>query len=581
MTPSTKSTPAKRRSKTVPVKGDAQLILEASANTLAASPLIGLSARDVGAAAGALVDAVVRAPRKASRHLGSLAGELRRVLKGDSELAPDPRDRRFADPAWQNNFLLKRLLQAHLASQQELTRFIDESDLDMVGKGRAHFIGSLLVDALAPSNWPLSNPVAMRKMIDTGGENFVQGLRNLLDDLRHNHGMPAQVDRSPFQVGVNVATAKGDVVFRNEMFELLQFAPTTAEVYQRPVVMSPPQINKYYAIDLAAEKSLIKWAQDSGVQLFIVSWRNPTAEHRHWGLSDYALCLDQAVDVAREITGSADVNMWGTCSGGMTLAAYLAWLAGTGKQQKVVNTTWAVCVLNTKASLDQTTLGLFTTPATLRKAKAASQKKGVISGPEMARMFAWMRPNDLIWNYWVNNYLLGNKPPAFDILAWNNDTTRLPAQLHADYLDLADCNPFVNPGVMSIAGVPIDMRKVKVGAYVVGGITDHITPWPGCYGTARLFGADTTYVLANAGHLQSLVNPPGSGKSYYFCAPAKQKDPQRWLKQAGERTAGSWWIHWRSWIQARSGELLPAPKHCGSQQYPPLCSAPGTYVHEQ
>ncbi|EJM76007.1 alpha/beta fold hydrolase [Pseudomonas sp. GM55] len=205
--------------------------------------------------------------------------------------------------------------------------------------------------------------------------------------------------------------------------------------------------------------------------------------------------------------------------------------------------------------------------------------KAVLSGQGMARMFAWMRPNDLIWNCWVNNYLLGNKPPAFDILAWNNDTTRLPAQLHADYLDLIQHTPYSNPGSLEIAGESIDMTQVKVGAYVVGGTTDHITPWQGCYGTARLFGEDTTYVLSNAGHLQSLVNPPGNPKSFYYAAPAAES-PETWLQNAGERQQGSWWPHWREWIGQRSGDRLPAPKKLGSRKYPLLCPAPGTYVME-
>jgi polyhydroxyalkanoate synthase len=559
----------------------AELIQAASNNTLAASPLIGLSARDVGAAAGALVDAVIRTPGVAKRHLGNLGREVSSVLKGDSSLAPEPKDRRFADPAWQSNFMLKGLLQTYLATQRELNNFIDAADISPVKKGRAQFLSSIVVDALAPSNWPLANPAALRKALDTGGANYKQGMRNLIGDLRHNHGLPSQVDSEPFKVGVNVATSPGEVVLRNEMFELLHFRPTTAKVHQRPLVMSPPQINKYYMIDLAPEKSLIKWATDSGIQFFCISWRNPQTKHRDWGLANYVRCLDQAVDVAREITGSPDVNMWGSCSGGLTLAAYLAWLAGRGEQKKVANTTWAVCVLNTKVTVDETTLGLFTTPKSLAKAKAASRKKGRITGDELARMFAWMRPNDLIWNYWVNNYLLGNKPPAFDILAWNNDTTHLPAQLHADYLDLVERNPYANPGAMEIDGVPIDMRKVKVGAYVIGGTTDHITPWHGCYGSARLLGPDTTFVLANAGHLQCFVNPPGNPKAFYFTAPAKAKDANAWLKSAGAQVSGSWWPHWREWIQQRSGKEVEAPKQTGSAKYLPLCPAPGTYVLEK
>jgi polyhydroxyalkanoate synthase len=378
-----------------------------------------------------------------------------------------------------------------------------------------------------------------------------------------------------------MATSPGQVVHRDEMFELLQFAPTTPQVHQRPLVMSPPQVNKYYSIDLSPEKSLVKWTADSGVQLFVVSWRNPTAEQRHWGLSEYAMALDRAVDVARRITGSPDVNMWGSCSGGMTLAAYLGWLAAKG-EHKVANTIWAVCVLDTGAALEGSALGLFSSPATLRAAKARSRRKGYVSGDELASMFAWLRPNDLIWNYWVNNYLLGNKPPAFDILAWNADTTRLPGQFHCDLLDLIDKNPYVRPGALEIGGLPIDLSNVQVGAYVVGGITDHITPWKACYGTARLLGPETTFVLANAGHLQSLINPPGGSKSFFLAAPAGVDDPLQWAEAAqATRQEGSWWPHWRAWIQARSGDLVAAPAKLGSRKHKPLGPAPGEYVREK
>ncbi|WP_375738726.1 alpha/beta fold hydrolase [Pseudomonas boanensis] len=558
-----------------------ELVGAAMNHTLAGNPLVSVRAVDLAGSAGYLLKALGKTPIKAGYHLGGYLKELRGIVGGTSSIAPDPRDKRFADPAWQSNFVLRALLQSYLAGQSELTRFIGSSNLTPLEKSRAQFVTSLLADAMAPSNSLLTNPTALRKLVDTGGMNLVRGIRQFTHDALNNRGMPAQVDSTPFKVGENIATAKGEVVFRNDMFELLQFAPTTENVYARPLVMSPPQINKYYAIDLSPEKSLIKWAQDSGVQMFVISWRNPTSEHRDWGLSEYALCLDQAVDVACKITGSPDVNMWGSCSGGITLAAYLGWLAARGEGHKVANTSWAVCVLDMPSALDDSTLGLFTTPAALRTAKASSRRKGVLSGQDMARMFAWMRPNDLIWNYWVNNYLLGNKPPAFDILAWNNDTTRLPAQLHADYLDLVQLNPYSNPGAMQIAGESIDMTKVRVGAYVIGGTTDHITPWQGCYGTARLFGEDTTFVLSNAGHLQSLVNPPGNPKSYFYAAPATADDPEAWLQNAGERQGGSWWPHWREWIQQRSGANLPAPKKLGSRKYPPLCAAPGTYVLER
>ncbi|MFI8608801.1 alpha/beta fold hydrolase [Pseudomonas sp. NPDC077649] len=572
---------AKPTAKSIVLETAAELAEAAEKHTLAVTPLIGVRPRDVLGAAGSLLKAVARTPFKAGMHGGNYLRELYRIASGASALAPAPKDKRFADPAWHSNPFLRALVQSYLAGERELNGFIESSDLQGADKGRARFVASLLVDALAPSNLLLTNPAALRRVVDTGGASLLQGGRQLARDLLHNRGLPSQVDSTPFKLGENLATAKGEVVFRNKMFELLQFAPTTPSVFSRPLVMSPPQINKYYAVDLSPEKSLIKWIQDSGVQLFVISWRNPTAKQRDWGLSDYVQCLDQAVDVARQITGSPDVNMWGSCSGGITLAAYLGWLAAQGEGAKVANTNWAVCVLDMPAVMDDTGIGMIATPAALAAAKAGSRRKGVLSGQEMARMFAWLRPNDLIWNYWVNNYLLGNKPPAFDILAWNSDTTRLPAQLHADYLDLIEQNPFSNPNRLRIAGLPIDMTQVRVGAYVVGGTTDHITPWQGCYGTARLFGEDSTFVLSNAGHLQSLVNPPGNPKAYFHAASAAQADPEDWLEAAGERQQGSWWPHWRQWIGQRSGASRSAPKALGSKKYPALCAAPGTYVLER
>ncbi|MBU6259725.1 MAG: alpha/beta fold hydrolase [Burkholderiales bacterium] len=575
-----KARPARKQAAPAAAGDLGALVAEASHHTLAINPLIGLSRGDVAGAAKSLLKAVAATPQRATRHYGRYLKELTQVVRGKSALRPDPKDRRFADPAWQNNALYARLMQSYLATQQELSRFIETSGLDQVEKGRAQFFAALVTDALAPSNWLLGNPAAVRKIVDTGGGHLVQGLKNLVHDMRHNHMLPSMVDATPFKVGANVATAAGQVVFRHEMFELLQYAPTTPEVHRRPLVISPPQVNKYYAMDLSPDKSLVKWTTDSGIQLFVVSWRNPTVEQRHWGLEDYVMALDAAVDVARRITGSPDVNMWGSCSGGMTLAAYLGWLAAQG-DRKVAHTTWAVCVLDSEAAIEDSTLGLFNSPATIRAAKARSRRKGIVTGAEMATMFAWLRPNDLIWNYWVNNYLLGNSPPAYDVLAWNADTTRLPGRYHCDLLDLVEKNPYRNPGALEIGGLPIDMRQVELGAYVIAGITDHITPWRACYGTARLFGPGTTFVLANAGHLQSMINPPGLPKSYFFAAPASVEDPMQWAASAqAARQEGSWWPHWRAWIQGRSGDTVPAPARLGSRKHKPLGPAPGTYVLE-
>ena len=359
---------------------------------------------------------------------------------------------------------------------------------------------------------------------------------------------------------------------------MLQFGPQSAEVYSRPLVIVPPQINKYYALDLSPDKSLIQYLARNGVQAFCISWRNPTPAQRHWGLDDYVEAVDEAVDAAREITGSADVNILGTCSGGITGTAYVGYLAGRG-ERKVNGLVLAVCVLD-MATTGEMQIGSLITPETLRAAREASRLKGVLEGSELARVFAWMRPNDLIWNYWVNNYLLGNQPPAFDILYWNADTTRLPARLHSDYLGLIETNPFVNAGSLTIKGVKIDLKEVgPLETYVVGGTTDHITPWKSCYKSARLLGPETTFVLSNSGHLQSLLNPPGNPKSFFVSAPAIEQDPDRWAAK-GAKQSGSWWVHWAEWLGKRSGDKKAAPSALGSDQFPALAPAPGSYVFE-
>jgi len=359
--------------------------------------------------------------------------------------------------------------------------------------------------------------------------------------------------------------------------ELIQYRPVTEEVFERPLLIVPPQINKFYVFDLAPEKSVIRYCLEASLQTFAISWKNPSAAEQGFNLDTYVAALERAVDAMREITGSNDVNIWGSCSGGITTSAFLAHLAARD-EPKVHSATVAVCLLD-MAAAQNTTAGLFVTPESVAAAKHASQLAGVVEGRELARMFAWMRPNDLIWNYWVNNYLLGNAPPAFDVLYWNNDTTRLPARLHADFLDLIEANPFVNAGQLVVRGTLLDMAQVDLDSYVVAGLTDHITPWQGCYNTARLYGPRSTFVLANSGHIQSLINPPDNPKASFWAARAAPVAAQGWLERA-DKYNGSWWPHWRDWIKARSGELKLAPAELGSAQHSPLSAAPGLFVME-
>jgi polyhydroxyalkanoate synthase len=554
-----------------------QIADDAAQNTLALNPLVGVRTEDLMAAAGNLMKAMAGQPQLMAQQWMSFATEFGKIVTGQSDIQADPKDRRFADPAWKSSGLHKALMQSYMAWGKAVTETVQKTELPEKDAARARLVASIFVDTMAPSNNPLLNPTAVKTFVDTGGKSAVAGLKNFLDDMTKNGGLPSSVDTSKFKLGENVANTPGTVVFRNDLVELVHYTATTPKVHQRPVFIVPPQINKYYSVDLAPEKSMIRFLLANGFQPYCVSWRNPTPEHADWGLEDYIAALDEACDAAREITGSDTVNIMGSCSGGITLATYVAWLAAQ-KKEKINAVIVAVCVLDTEADSDSDFSALVT-PETIMAAKQVSKARGVLDGQEMAKMFAWMRPNDLIWNYWVNNYLLGNQPPAFDVLFWNADTTRLPAKLHGDFLDLIFTNPFVNGGKMSIKGVSIDMKKVKHDTYVIAGTTDHITPWKAVYQTARLFGDKTTFILSNSGHLQSLLNPPGNPKAWYVKGVAKEKDPEAWTAKA-EKKEGSWWLDWAAFLKERSGEQIDAPKAPGSKKHKPLGSAPGTYVFE-
>jgi polyhydroxyalkanoate synthase len=549
----------------------------ASRNTLALNPLVGIQGQDLAESAGILFKAVMNEPKVATEQWLSFIGELGSIAAGKSERAPKAGDRRFADPTWKESSLHSGLLKAYLAWGEAVNGLVDKTNLSDVDKQRAHLITEILIDAVAPTNMMATNPAAVRKFIDTGGKSLWSGLKNYIDDLARNRGMPSMVDMSAFKVGENLATTPGAVIFRNELLELIQYTPTTPTVRKRPLLITPPQINKYYALDLSPDKSMIRFLLESGFQVFAVSWRNPTEVHRDWGLETYVAALDEAVDAVREISGSEDISMMGSCSGGITSSAYFATL-GSAAEHKIKNLVLAVCLLDPN-SADESAFGCLMTPETMRAAKATSQLRGMVDGHDLARMFAWMRPNDLIWNYWVNNYLLGNQPPAFDILYWNADTTRLPAALHGDYLDLYFSNPFVNAGKLTLNGKTIDMSKVKADSYIVAGVTDHITPWKGVYKTAQIMGEGTTFVLSNSGHLQSLLNPPTNPKASFMIGPISSDSPDAFLASA-EKRKGSWWLDWRDWLHPRSGEEISAPTSLGSKRYPSLGTAPGTYVFE-
>jgi len=515
-------------------------------------------------------------PQTVAARSAGLAGELAKIAVGRSQVAPDKRDRRFKDPAWYGNPAYRRVCQSYLAWAQALDRLLCDVDLDWADERRVRFAAENLVDALAPSNFPATNPAVAKAVLDTGGRNLVKGLRQFASDMASRPRIPTMVDRSKFTVGENIAVTPGAVVLRTEMFELLQYQPQTAKVREEPMLIVPPMINKYYITDLAPDRSMVEHLLRSGQQVFAMSWRNPDERHASWGLGDYVEAVHEALDATREITGAERSQVLGLCAGGITLSVALAILAARGEQDRIAGLTLGVCVLDNARS---GTTAAFVDERVARLAIADSARRGYLDGRQLAGVFAWLRPNDLIWNYWVNNYLLGKDPPAFDILFWNADTTNLPAALHRDFMEISLENPLVRPGALKVDGTKIDLSQITADAYLVAGISDHITPWENCYRTTQLLGSDSRFVLSTSGHIAALVNPPGNDKASYQVNDDNPADAEAWLASAVKHR-GTWWDDWTRWLAERSGEERTAPKKLGSKRFAPVGDAPGSYACE-
>lgn len=515
-------------------------------------------------------------PNVVLEETGKLARELSAAVANPETLISEKNDRRFRDDAWDRSPMHKMAMHGYLAWSRAVDNMIDHVELEDKDAQRARYLSSLVTDALSPANNLLSNPAALEKLRETGGQSLVEGFQNFAKDLSENNGLPAQVDKSAFQLGDNIAATPGDVVYRNEVLELIQYAPNTPLVHERPIMFIPPVVNKYYLLDLAPGKSAVEYLVNSGFQVFMVSWRNPTRDHRNWGLDEYVTALEEGMEAIRSITLMEEVNLYAACTGAIPMAALLGYLAAK-KKKYVKSATMVVAVLD---SNEKQSLGLFASQQSIAMAKMKSRYKGVLDGEEMGRVFTWMRPNDLVWNYWVNNYLMGKKPPAFDILFWNNDSTRVTAKLHEDLLDVFSLDLLKIPGGLVVKGEPIDLKQVDCDIYMVGGQTDHISVWKGCFNSARFFGGESEFVLHSSGHVQSIINPPGNPKASYMYNDKSANTSDEWLAGASTQQ-GSWWDHWAVWLGKRSGEEKAAPYKLGNNQHAPMVRAPGRYVLEQ
>jgi polyhydroxyalkanoate synthase len=525
--------------------------------------------------AAELAKSSVRQPAALLNRMLRIGAEQVRITAGMSDVAPERKDRRFSDEAFENNPLFRRLAQTYLLWNREVHGMVDDLDLDEMTRLRAEFFLNLVTEAAAPTNVLPGNPAAMRKAVETRGKSLVQGLRNVADDFAHNGGMPLMVDSEPFVPGENTAATPGAVVFRNPILELIQYEPTTPKVHEQPLLITPPQINKFYVLDMGPGRSLVEHAVGQGHQTFMISWRNPGPEQRHWDLDAYSNAILEATDAVMEITGADKLNMLGVCAGGMTNAAVLGHLAAIA-DERIGSASFLVSVLDW--AIPSTMASLLTPPA-VEAMRQQSDSAGLLDGAELGKIFALMRPNDLVWNYWVNNYLMGDKPAAFDVLAWNCDATNLPAALHNDFLDIAAGNQLTEPGTVEVLGTPIDLGQVSCPSFVVGAVTDHITPWQGCYQTVNLLGGESEFVLSSQGHIQALVNPSGNPKGSYHLNPATPESADEWMADATSHK-GSWWDYWATWLEPHGGDLVDPPSELGSETNPVLVAAPGTYVTE-
>jgi len=489
--------------------------------------------------------------------------------------APAKGDGRFRDDDWSSNFLFDYMKQSYLIASRHIQHAVaDTEGLSPESEKKVAFFTRQYVDALSPSNFALTNPQVLRETLASGGQNLLKGLNNLLSDMEK--GGISMTDEKAFKLGRNVATTPGKVVFQTELMQLIQFEPTTAEAYKTPLVIIPPWINKYYILDLREKNSFIKWALDQGHPVFVLSWVNPDARLAQMGFEDY---MKQgplaALDAVEKATGERQVNFIGYCLGGTLLGATLGFLSQKNQIDRVRSATFFVSLLDFSAPGE---LGVFIDEGQVANLEKKMNERGYLEGSEMASTFNLLRANDLVWSFVINNYLMGKEPFPFDLLYWNSDATRMPARMHSFYLrNMYLKNLLGVPGGITLEGVPIDLSRVKVPAYFISTVEDHIAPWKTTYKGSHYLGGEVRFVLGGSGHIAGIVNPPAARKYHYWTNETRPTAADDWFKTATQHP-GSWWEDWQAWIDARNGgEKVPARKP-GDGGLKPLEDGPGSYV---
>jgi polyhydroxyalkanoate synthase subunit PhaC len=490
---------------------------------------------------------------------------------------PAQGDKRFRDAGWHEHFLFDYMKQSYLITARWLHEQVASVEgLSEPAKKKVQFFTRQYIDALAPSNFALTNPEVFRETVSSGGQNLVRGLNNLLDDIERGNGQLriSMTDPKAFELGVNIATTPGKVVYQNALMQLIQYEPATAKVRKRPLLIIPPWINKYYILDLREKNSFIRWAVSEGITVFVVSWVNPDATLAHKDFEDYLVDGPlAALDAIRDATGEPDANVIGYCLGGTLLAATLGWLAAK-KQKRIASATFMTALVDFTAAGE---LEVFIDEAQVASLEKKMQERGYLEGSEMANTFNLLRANDLIWSFVINNYLLGRDPFPFDLLHWNCDSTRMPARMHSYYLrNMYMGNKLREPGALTLAGVPIDLSKVTVPTYFVSAIEDHIAPWKTTYAGPGLIRGQKRFVLSGSGHIAGMINPPAANKYGYWTNEALADNAEEWFAGAAQH-AGSWWSDWRAWIEPFLDREVPA-RVPGKGKLPVIEAAPGSYA---
>jgi len=502
----------------------------------------------------------------------------RRLMGGDAEplIAPQPGDRRFRDKEWQENQVFDFIKQSYLLTTNWLQNTVARVEgLDAQSRRRIEFYTKQFADALAPTNFVLTNPEVLRTTLQSNGENLVRGLNNLLEDLDRGQGqLSIRQSTDVFKLGENIVTTPGKVVFRNPLIELIQYEPMTKEVHERPLLIFPPWINKYYILDLRPENSFIRWAVSQGYTVFVTSWVNPDASLAKKTFEDYMReGIFAALDAVTQATGAKDPNVIGYCIGGTLLTATLAYMADKGDHRIHSATFFAAQADFSEAGDLQIFIDDVQLEALEEQMEAAG---GVLEGSRMATTFNMLRANDLIWSFVVNNYLLGRDPMPFDLLYWNSDTTRMPEATHLFYLRKFYKENALSKGDLCLGGVQLDLSKVKVPMYLQSAREDHIAPYRSVYKTTQLVKGPVRFILAGSGHIAGVINPPAAKKYQYWTNDKLPPKVEDWFAGAREHP-GSWWPDWDAWLAPLSGKMIPA-REPGDGKLKPLCDAPGTYV---